>query len=543
MKKTWKIALIVFLILAALLGCIWLAFENCVILGGGVRLKNARQLTLSENPVRELDTLKQLPGLVQLDLRKAELTAVDHDTIQAALPNCRIVWTVPFQGGSYPSDIKSIAISSLSQQDLQMMEYFTDLETVDALQCQDYEMLVQLQQARPACDVQFQVTVGGRIWPRDTEKLTAPNATVQELAVALISLPKLQEVNVTGCQDYAQLMALQSQYPQCVIHYSVPIGGRMWQENTQEIRLYDADGQEVLQMLPYLPKLSSAVFVGRAPDEAVMAQMMALRPDVTYNWNFTLEGQTVNSLDTELDFSGIPLDSVETVEAALKFFPNLQTVNMSGCGIANEEMDAFRNRHPEIKIVWTVQMGSVSLRTDITALAPFSTYGLYLDDSRAQELRYCTDLVCLDLGHLEKLTDLSFLENMTKLEYLVLGATWIEDISVCANMPELRFLELFQTWVSDLTPLYNCPKLEDLNIGYAPLVDIAQLPKMQQLKHLWVSNFYLDEAQEKWLQEAMPNTEMFFKTPSSTAGGWRRLPNYYKMRDLLGLPYMKDWTE
>lgn len=538
MKKNWKIALIAGLVLVAGIGGGLLFQKYCVIVGGSIQLRNAVQLTMSKNPLEELQTLTELTGLTQLDLRGAELTAEEYDRIQAALPNCRIIWTVPFQGSSYPSDTRSLSISTLTEQDLEMLCYFTELETVDALQCRDYDVLVRLKAMRPEWDIRYQVEVGGLLWPQDTVQLTAQNATAQELEAALAYLPQLELADVSGCTEYEQLLQLQEQYPQCTIRYSVPVKGKAWPGDTETMRLFNADGQALLKALPYLPKLNSVIFNGKTPDNALIKDMMELRPDVTFIWSFDLLGVKVSSQDASIDLSGIRMDNVDAVEDALQYFYQLEKVDMSGCGISNEEMDAFNRRHPDVQIVWTVQMGHISVRTDITAFAPAVQYKIKLNNEMCQNLRYCTELICLDLGHQQDVTDGSFMETMTKMQYLLLGHTGIRDLSFCANMPDLVYLELFLTWVRDISPLLNCKKLEDLNVGYAEWTDITMLPQMPQLKHLWASGWYVDQQEQQWLHEALPNTEMYFLPGSSTAGGWRELPNYYKMRDLLGLPYL-----
>jgi hypothetical protein len=37
----------------------------------------------------------------------------------------------------------------------------------------------------------------------------------------------------------------------------------------------------------------------------------------------------------------------------------------------------------------------------------------------------------------------------------------------------------------------------------------------------------------------MPNTRIVYTEGSSTARGWRELPNYYAQRDILGMWYME----
>ena len=41
------------------------------------------------------------------------------------------------------------------------------------------------------------------------------------------------------------------------------------------------------------------------------------------------------------------------------------------------------------------------------------------------------------------------------------------------------------------------------------------------------------------LRDSLPNTYLELETISSTAAGWRKLKNYYDMRDVLGMWYME----
>ena len=60
---------------------------------------------------------------------------------------------------------------------------------------------------------------------------------------------------------------------------------------------------------------------------------------------------------------------------------------------------------------------------------------------------------------------------------------------------------------------------------------------MTWLKHLWwVGRGYKVRVQ---VEEALVNTVTNFTASYTVGGGWRELPNYYAMRDLLGMEYMK----
>ena len=159
-----------------------------------------------------------------------------------------------------------------------------------------------------------------------------------------------------------------------------------------------------------------------------------------------------------------------------------------------------------------------------------------LPDSYAYNLRYCEEMVCLDVGHMT-LTDISFVEFMPNLKYLILAWTevqYIEPIRTCKN---LLFLELDNSCIRDLSPLVGCTALEDLNLGKT-YADVEPLTKMTWLKNLWIIDRGA-ETQMK-LRQAFEGTEtkLCLEASATVAGGWRDLPNYFKMRDALGMEYM-----
>ena len=248
-----------------------------------------------------------------------------------------------------------------------------------------------------------------------------------------------------------------------------------------------------------------------------------------------------NSVATELILNEIPMESVAPVEDALKYFYDLQWVEMCRCGISSEEMDALWKRHPETRFVWEIPMGGLFVRTDVKAFIPFK-YGYNIDrpfyDEQAKELKYLVDLECLDLGHM-RMNDISFLKYMPKLRFLILADTVCKDFSYIAGLTELVYLELFRSEIEDVNLLMNMTKLEDLNIGWTDLKNPEKLMEMTWLKRLWATMNGMNYAQFCQLEEALPNTYVYVNSKHPTEGGWRQSQRYYEMRDLLGMFYMK----
>lgn len=441
---------------------------------GNTYERSITQLDLKgiENP--ELNLICQLNSLESLDIRDTGITVQDHDTLQAALPECEILWSVPFQGGWLDSNVREITIETLSEEDVALLDYLPELETVNAGTCRDYAQLVLLQERRPECQINWQVFLQDEGYDLGTRELTFADISADELAAALPYLTCLETVTLTQVQtDVSGLLELMSQYP-----------------------------------------------------------------DVTFIWDTELLGVSVNSLAAEIDFSGILIEDLESLEAIITRLPKLETVTMCGCGISNEEMEALNLRHENIKFIWEVTIRNVTLRTDITYFMPYQ-YRLKLTDEDAYNLRYFTDLVCLDLGHYS-ITNCDFVACMPHLKYLLLADTRITDLSPLEGLEELVYLEIFMTDVTDYTPLLTLPNLECLNLCYtAGQVEvIAQLTWVDYIR--WIAFTKDVSAEEReYLKECLPDTLLELGGGgSSTGGNWRTQQHYYDMRDLLGMSYM-----
>ena len=74
-----------------------------------------------------------------LDLREEDISFGHYETLRSQLPDCDILWNVPFQGGKFSSDSQVLTVSSLTQQDVDLiLEYFPKLQTLEAEACRDY---------------------------------------------------------------------------------------------------------------------------------------------------------------------------------------------------------------------------------------------------------------------------------------------------------------------------------------------------------------------------------------------------------------------
>lgn len=250
----------------------------------------------------------------------------------------------------------------------------------------------------------------------------------------------------------------------------------------------------------------------------------------------------------ELDLQGIEMTSPDDVMTAVGCLPNLKKVNMCKCGLTNEQMETLVNAYPEVKFVWEVKMGNHTLRTDIVGFStknPSKYYNessspeyiekvkktkrLYTED--IQVLKYCTDLVALDLGH-NYIDDISVLQYLPKLQILILADNKLTDISVFRELPELVYVEIFMNRVEDLSPLEGHDKLLDLNLCQNRVTDLSPLYELTQLERVWCSmNPTLTGAEARALREKLPNAEVNSTTGDDTGDGWREHERYFWMKE------------
>lgn len=468
-----------------------------------------------------------------LDLRGEKISIKQYERFRENLPDCDIVWNVPFQEGYYPEDTRKLTITRLSEKDIEVLDYLTELETIDASGCTDYDLLLSLQDRRPEIDIRYGIQLGGSSYDPDTRELELTAIADKELS-RLGYLEHLETIVINGSENMQDFTNLQSYCKEQGLALRIRIGETLVDNDVRSLTVSGMETADffVLTLLPDLQELH--IENPNAPME-ILEYVQEAVPELALTWSQEICGSTYSHTETEIDISGNPVENLDDIEWRMDYFPHLQKLIMSDCGIDNETMAEFRERHREdYKVVWTVQLGDkLTARTDDTTFMPVRENVFYFQDHESVNLKYCEDMVCIDVGHMS-IHDISFVEYMPNLKYLILAHTEVRDITPLENCKNLVFLELDWSTVRDFTPLLGCTALEDLNVGktYPDLVPIAQ---MTWLKNLWMVG-RSGGAYE--VTQALTNTKIVLSGSATVAGGWRELPNYYAMRDLLEMPYM-----
>ena len=477
MRKFLSVTIVLLLTLGAILIGGRIRYDRTHVTIDGIDYDcNITQLTLSGTELPDPEALNRLPELETLDIRSVPVTIDQYEQLRRNYPQYTILWLVPFQGERISPDITELTLSVISKEDLDTLSYFPNLKTIRAEGCRDYDMIELLKNQRPDLDVIYAIALDGQLY--------APDIT--------------------------------------------------------HLALDSVNGQEVLNVLPYLHHLQQLSFTGILPESTDLRAMMEQYPEIEFLWTLSVFGIEIPNTETNLDLSGIAMDATQ-LESIVEYLPKLERVDVCDCGILSADMDPLTQRYPDIRFIWTIKIGNGTLRTDAIAFIPYKLgYHIYkpLYDADCTELKYCVDLICLDLGHM-KITDLSFLQYMPKMKYLIVADIPCQDFSVIGELTELIYLEIFVTSFTQHEILLNLTKLEDLNIGTTPANDITALKQMTWLKRLWLPGTKLNYLQVAELKEALPKTRIMVYADHSTDKGWRQAKNYYDMRDLLGMFYME----
>lgn len=367
-----------------------------------------------------------------------------------------------------------------------------------------------------------------------------------ELRTVLSALPNIRTVQWSGCSlSSDSQLSLRREYPDTLFRWDVSVNGNRFSSSLRELTVSDPDEdfEMLTKSLSLFDALSSVRFVGWAPTNEQAAALHGSCPAVEFRYSLELFGLELDSSAEEIDLSGIPFEDTSELEAALVHFPHLRKVVMCECGLKNAVMDELNRKYEDIRFVWLVNVFGHALRTDASYFIQYNLPPCYLEGSRAANLKYCTDLIALDLGHTGLLDwEMDFLPYMPHLQYLILAECQISDISDMALLPELTYFEAFLTPIRDYSPLLECHALTDLNICYNDAIsdeDLEVLCQMTQLERLWMYGANISRAGTDELLAALPDCNVqYIPGPESTGGGWRDHDHYRAMRDAFQMRYM-----
>lgn len=468
-----------------------------------------------------------------LDLRGQKLSVRQYEKLCRRLPGCDVIWDVPLSDGTYAEDATQIAISALTDSDVETLDYLTQLESVQAEGCTDYAQLLALQERRPEVEVSYSVALGGETYSCRATRIELENVTAEQIPL-LAYLTDLKTVICSGGEE-AVIARLQEYCHSNGLEFGVNIGGKAILDSTPKVSA-GAVTEEELVLLQFLTGMEQLHMRKPKASAESLVRLRENRPDVDISWEQEIFGELYSTEDEEIDLSEAEITNLDKVDQGMAYFPDAKLVFLGKCDLANESIAAYRERVREkYKVVWTVEMGKkLTARTDDTTFMPTRERVYYFNDEEAYNLRYCEDMVCIDIGHMS-ISNIDFVEYMPNLEFLILAHTQVQYIEPISTCKKLKFLELDWSPVKDLSPLVECTALEDLNLGNT-YADFEPIGTMKWLKNLWMIG--CSTGAKYRMTQALTDTKVMVSGSATVANGWRDLDNYYEMRDLLGMEYM-----
>ena len=318
---------------------------------------------------------------------------------------------------------------------------------------------------------------------------------------------------------------------------------------TEEVTFTEAPDPETLAALIPLTDIREITLAYEAEPGDIRALEEAC-PGTVFRWRLMLCGQEVTPETESLSFNDTALESTEPFYEVLPLLKNLTALEMCGCGIGNEEMDALRTAFPEKGIVWSIKTEHWTVRTDARFFATWrivkrdadgfitEAYGINGNTNATLDwLGYCHDLVALDIGH-NRVENIEFVRSMPHLRYFIIADNKVKDLSPLEGLTELYYLEIFQNPITDLTPLSSLPALRHLNMCNVHATDLTPLDGLE-LDRLFISENYLNtrgarQAKEHYLS-LHPNCYFVIAQHGDYTGyGWRKDETYREMRHALG---------
>ena len=398
------------------------------------------------------------------------------------------------------------------------------------------------------------------VYETDTEVSLGDAAFIPGLIENAELLPSIRTIRLEDGLAFTlqELEELRAAYPEAEVLYRVVIDGKEIPADSTVIDLSalpaDRIGEAVRELgkLPALQKVELTPVVSVTADPvrveesksgavfndnltiSQVAELAASRPDVVFDYRFLLYGKAVSTADERLEYVDVKIgdEGVESVlRPILPAMSSLKYLKLDKCEVKSPIMAQLRDDFPDVKVVWRIYFsnygypvdGVLSIYNCLTDTEKVWGTG-FVSDFYAEELKYCTDVKYLDLGH-NCITNIDFVRYMPNLEVAVLSVSWLESLEPLASCPKLEYLECFSTNIEDLSPLASCTNLKHLNIGSPraahPFTDLSPLYGLD-LERLYCTSSKIPVAQQEEFKALHPDCECEFGLVSPD-GKWKFL--------------------
>lgn len=379
---------------------------------------------------------------------------------------------------------------------------------------------------------------------------------IKKAKIYLLMLLALSFILCACAAEPEELSAVESAEPVVTLEpspappASYEILGTEYPESAESVdlsTLTDGNAADTAALLSQMSNVKS-IYIGNEQDNPLSWDSISMiheaAPQAVIDYGFTLYGKDFNLSDESMDIKWIQIDDegalVEQITACMV---NLTYLDMDSCGVSNERMAEIRDSLPNAEVVWRIWFGDwYTARTNVEKiLASMPGKAGELIHDNVMDLKYCTKVKYLDLGHNNYLDTIEFIRYMPDLEVLITGMTFVEDYSPVADCPKLEYVEAMTSRLHDLSPFAELKNLRHLNICYNFAVnDISPLYGLTELERLYIGwHCPVDPAQVEEMQRRAPDCLINTTTKDPTEEEWRFAfggyhPRYELLRQQFG---------
>lgn len=354
----------------------------------------------------------------------------------------------------------------------------------------------------------------------------------------------LSFADLRGSENYTEILDWAAEHPQVKVLYDLELPNGTHYENSAlsaDLKgTAHGDLEQTVKLLGFLPHVSTIDLGNYDGSEGSLTveDMLFLFesfPEVSFDYSFTIGGQTVDSTTTTLDLSAAQHGELLAVSPLLSRADAITGINMGSAkdGLSFEDVGLVQADCPQAEIeyrfelfgkefstldeqmdFWYVPMndGGAAVRSVLPYMKHCSyvdmdTCGISNEDMAALQADFPDIKIVWRVWFAERYSvrtdvekilaskpsvggtvynhDASVLQYCTDVRFLDLGHNVeITDISFCAHMPKLEVFIIAMNAVSDLTPLSHCYNLEYLEIQTTNVSDISPLADLVSLRHL-----------------------------------------------------------